>query len=277
MDSTCGHLDGVKGCRLFYQIWRPEATPRAVVALVHGVGEHCGRYGNVVDRLVPAGYAFAGYDHRGHGRSEGQRGHIDSWDDYTSDLKLFLGLVAKEMPGLPVFLYGHSMGSLIALDYVLRDATGLRGAILSGTALDLGDSAPPLLVLLAKVLSRIVPRLSIKMKLEGSALSRDPEVARAYMEDPLDSWQRSVRWDAEFIKAIARIEGRASDVRLPVLLLHGEQDPIIRVEGAKRFFDGIEHPDKTLHIYPGGLHEPHNDIQHEQVLSDVVQWLEAHL
>jgi len=275
--ESTGHFEGVRGCRLFYQTWLPEWAPRAVVVLVHGVGEHCGRYGNMVDGLVAAGYAVAGYDHRGHGRSEGQRGHVEAFADYCDDLGLFLKLVGGLLPGLPVFLYGHSMGSLIALDYLLRDPAGLQGAIISGTALDPGDSASPLQVLLAKVLSGIAPKTTIRMKLDGSTLSRDPEVARAYMEDPLDSWDRSARWGTEFLKAIAWLKGRAGDVRLPLLFLHGECDPIVRVAGAKSFYEQITFPDKEIHIYPGGLHEPHNDIQHDEVLRDVLQWLDRHL
>ncbi len=277
MCSGVGYFDGVKGCRLYYQAWLPKGRPRAVVALVHGAGEHCGRYGNVADGLVPAGYAVIGYDLRGHGRSGGRRGHIDSWDDYRGDLGRFLGFVGRVLPGVPAFLYGHSTGSLIALDYILRHPEGLRGAIVSGTAIEPSGAAPAALVLLAKALSGLVPTYTMRIKLEGSDLSRDAQVAKAYMEDPLNHWYRSARWGTEHLKVIAWIKSRPADIRLPVLFLHGEADPLVKAEGARRFFDRIEYPDKTMRVYPGGLHEPHNDLDYKQVVSDVAQWIEAHL
>ncbi len=248
MSCTSGSLEGAKGCRLFYQTWLPEGASRAVLVLVHGAGEHCGRYQNLVDGLVPAGYAIAGYDQRGHGRSGGRRGHIDSWDEYRGDLRLFLDLAGHLLPGVPVFLYGHSHGTLMALDYILRHPEGLSGAVLSGTALEPAEAAPAWQVLLAKTLSGLLPTFSLRVRLEGSTLSRDGRVARAYEEDPLVHWLRSVRWGAESLQAIEWIKARPGDIRLPVLFLHGESDRLVRASGAQLFYDQIQYPDKAIRI-----------------------------
>lgn len=277
MKEQTGHFEGVKGLKLFYKAWLPDEPPKAILVLIHGVGEHIDRYPHLVEGLVPAGFLLTGYDQRGHGRSEGQRGHIDSWEEYRGDIRIFLDVARKLAPGRPLFLWGHSQGSLEVLDYVLRYPEGLAGAIISATALEPTDAAPPHLVLVAKVLSGIMPRFALKVKLEGASLSRDPQVAQAYMNDPLVHWQRSARWGTESLKTIQWIKAHAGDVRLPVLFLHGEADPLVSVAGAQRFFEQITYPDKTLRIYPGSLHECHNDLDCGLVVADVASWLNSHL
>lgn len=277
MKEQTGHFEGAKGLQLFWQAWLPDGPPKAVLAVTHGVGEHMGRYGNMVAALVPAGYVLAGYDQRGHGRSEGQRGHINSWDEYRQDLHTFLAIAGQLAPDLPVFLYGHSQGSLVMLDYIVRAPARLAGAISSGTALQPLDAAPPHLVLVAKVLSGIAPTFSLKVPLDGSSLSRDPQVAKAYMEDPLVFWKRSARWGTECLKAIEFIKSHAGEVNLPILFLHGENDPLVGAAGAQHFFEQIRITDKTIHIYPGRRHEPHNDVEYGQVMADMRGWMDAHL
>ena len=277
MKEETGHFIGANGLQLFYKAWLPDAPPRAILAIVHGAGEHIDRYHNLVDALVPAGFVLTGYDQRGHGRSAGQRGHIHSWDEYREDMRMFLALATRLAPGLPLFLYGHSVGSLEVLDYILHYPEGLAGAILSGTALEPKEAAPPHLVLLAKALSGLVPGFSLKMTLKGSSLSRNPQVARAYMEDPLVHWRRSARWGTESLKVIAWIKSRAGEINLPVLFLHGESDLLVTVAGAQRFFQQIQYSDKTMHIYPGGLHEPHNDLEYRQAVSDIESRMNRHI
>ena len=204
MLEQTGHFVDYKGLRLFKKTWLPDGPPKAVLAIIHGAGEHIDRYQNLVDGLVPDGFILAGYDQCGHGKSEGQRGHINSWEEYREDLACFIGELRELMPTLPVFLYGHSMGSLILLDYLLHYPDDLQGAILSGTAIYPLDAAPPFLVRVAKVMSRIIPNFSLKVKLEGSALSRDPEVAAAYMNDPLVHWTRKHSRTPSIYTAILR-------------------------------------------------------------------------
>jgi alpha-beta hydrolase superfamily lysophospholipase len=278
MKEQTGHFEGVRGFQLFYKAWLPDSSPKAVLAIVHGAGEHIDRYENLVDALVPAGFMLTGYDQRGHGRSEGQRGHINSWSEYREDIRIFLALAGKLAPGLPLFLFGHSMGSLEVLDYILHYSEGLAGAIISGTGLDpKGSAAPPHLVLLAKALTSVVPSTVVRMKLEGSSLSRNPQVAKAYMEDPLVHWCRSVRWGTESLKVIEWIKSRAGEINMPVLFLHGECDPLLTAAGAQRFFEQVRFPDKTIHVYPGCLHEPHNDLDYKQVISDIESWMDRHI
>lgn len=277
MREQTGQILGSNDLKLHSKTWFPEGPPKAVLAVVHGAGEHVDRYPHFVEALVPDGFILAGYDQCGHGKSEGQRGHINSWSEYREDCHCFLGQIRDSFPELPFFLYGHSMGSLIVLDYILHYPEGLQGAILSGTALDPMDAAPPFLVQVAKIMSRIIPSFSLKVKLEGSALSRVPETAAAYMNDPLVHWTRSVRWGTESLAIIEEIKARMAEINLPTLILHGEMDPLVAAAGAQELYDQIQHPDKTLKIYAEGLHEPHNDVNYPQTVADIRDWMNEHL
>jgi len=277
MQYSSGTFEGQGGCSLYYQAWRPGGSPRAALAILHGVGEHSGRYFNLVDCLVPHGFTIIGFDLRGHGQSGGARGHIDRWSDYRLDTGRFVELVRQLQPGIPVFLYGHSLGSLIVLEYLLHTGDGLTGAVLSGLPIEPAGVAKPSLILLAKTLSRIWPTFPIKLGLDANHLSRDPQVVKAYQEDPLVHGTATARWGTESLNTLAWVKPRTAEVHLPVLIVHGGDDPMNLPSGARSFFEGIRFPDKAIKIYPGSLHEPHNDLGHEQVAADLEQWIAAHL
>ena len=266
-------LTAADGCSLFAQWWRPKADSRGVVVLVHGLGEHSDRYPRLRQALLEAGYTLATYDLRGHGRSGGRRGHIDSFEQYRTDLSLALDSFRALAPGAPLFLYAHSLGSVIALDYMLSGNDGLAGCVLSGTALDASQVAPAWQVAILTMLSRVWPTFSLKVALPGASLSRDPGVCSAYDGDPLVHWTRSARLATEGLAAVGRVRAQVDYMYTPVLFIHGEQDPIAPVDAARAFYEAIPAPDKTMHVYPGGLHECHNDVDHERAMADVVDWL----
>ncbi len=261
---------------LYYQCWRPEEETRAVLVIVHGFGEHSGRYMNIVDYLVPQGYAVYGFDHRGHGRSPGKRGHINEWGELREDVQAFLRLVGNQEPDLPLFLMGHSLGGLIVLESVLRNPEGLKGVIVSGPVLgQVGVS--PFLLILSRILSRLCPQFTMDVKLDATAISRDPAVVKAYQEDPLVHSKATARFGAEMNSAIVWTQAHAADWCLPLLILHGGADRLSPAEGSRIFYENVNFPDKKRHEYEGGYHEPHNDIDYEQVIKDFEQWLENHL
>jgi alpha-beta hydrolase superfamily lysophospholipase len=265
---------GADGLELESSCWRPRGEPRAVVALIHGLGEHAGRYTTLVTHLTAAGFVVCGFDHRGHGRSPGRRGHIGSWSEYREDVRAFLGRTGKQFPDRPMFLYGHSLGALIAAEYVIAyPGCGLAGLILSGIPLKPGGISKPHLVLAARTLSRVWPTLSVSLGVDGSQLSRDKDVVREYDEDPLVHHVGTMRWGAETLSAIDRVRSGAANIRLPVLILHGGEDKVNSVEGSRELFEKVSSADKLLIVYPGGAHEPHNDIQRDTVMLDVEEWL----
>jgi len=276
MEHTEGTFRGAGAIELYYQRWRPERDPRAVLAIVHGFGEHSSRYPNVVNYYVPSGYAVYGFDHRGHGRSPGKRGHINEWSEFRDDVRAFVQLVAMQEPNRPLFMLGHSLGGLIALEYVLRDPTGLRGVIASSPLL-VQAGLSPVVVTMGKILSRVAPSTAIKTGLDASTISRDPAVVKAYQEDPLVHSYGTPRLSTEIAAAQKWTNAHAGELKLPLLLIVGSEDKLVPPEGGRRFFDAVTFADKQKLDYPGAYHETHNDIIAPQVMADVERWLEAHL
>lgn len=277
MNHVEGFIRGENGADPYAQSWRAAPDARAAVAIVHGHGEHGGRYGNVVHALLARGCAVYSIDLRGHGRSRGQRGHIGSFAEYRADVRSLAGWISEREPGRPVFLMGHSMGALVVLDYLLDGPAGLAGAIVSGAPIEPVGVAKPYLVLLSRALSRLCPRFPLRLALDASALSRDAGVVRAYVDDPLVHGRFSARWGTESLAAVARVDLRAAEITVPILFIHGGADRLNRPGGVRRFFERVGSADKTLRIYPEMYHELHNDTGREPVMEDLEQWIAAHI
>lgn len=302
--SLQGTFSGSHDLQLFYQSWYPTRAAqgshkaglhnaglhnagllKGVLAIVHGLGEHSGRYCAVVKGLTAAGYAVFGFDNQGHGKSEGQRGHIDSWQDYRNNARTFLQLVRKKEPGVPLFVMGHSLGGLIVLDYVLRHGSSaefralqVQGLVVSAPPIEpMNNTATSTRVMLARLLSGLLPRLTLKMGLDGGGLSRDRAVTVQAAKDPLTHPYVTLRWGSETLSTIAWVKTHIHQLTLPVLLTHGGADPIVASTGTQAIFQQIQSPDKTLRLYPGSYHEPHNDLDADQVVSDLLHWLDGHI
>lgn len=303
--TSQGFFESTGSLKLFYQSWYPnpsstQASPsqtdgsssiagnkiKGVVALVHGLGEHSGRYCKVVEALTTAGYAVFGFDNQGHGKSEGQRGHINRWQDYRDNTQRFLQHVIRQQePTAPLFLMGHSLGGLIVLDCILRNAQStefsdlaIQGTIVSAPPIDpVGGTVSQTRILVARLLSGLFPRLSLKMGLNECALSRDQAITSQVAEDPLIHPYVTLRWGTETLKTIAWVKNHINQLKLPILLTHGEADPIVTPDGSRDIFQRIPTTNKTLNIYPGSYHEPHNDLDAEIVVTDLVNWLDARL
>lgn len=253
---------------------RPTAEPLGAVAMVHGLGEHTGRYQDLHRVLTRAGFAVGAADLRGFGRSPGARGHITGWDDYRADAAAILGLAASLAPGRPVFLFGHSMGGLIVLDYALRHPQGLAGVIASGPALKPAGPRRRLLEWLARGLSRIAPGATTRVGLDVNGISSLPQEVAAYQADPLVHDTVTMRWGAEILRIMPQTLAQASRFSLPLLLLHGADDPINSPQGSREFHDACGHADRSLRLYPGSRHEVHHDIGRAALERDLLRWLD---
>ena len=257
--------------------WGPDGDDaRACLVVVHGFSEHGGRYAGLAAHLAAAGITTCAYDQRGHGRSPGQRGHVRSFDEYRRDLAAFVERARAARPETPVFLLGHSMGALIVLDQAVRDPLGAHGVVASGAPVVPGEVAGAARVALARAMSRIWPRFTLSLKIDPEAVSGDPDASRAYRDDPLVHGRATARWGTELLAAIDRVRATVGEIRLPLLLVHGEDDPLALVEGARGLAEiASGAAEVTLRTYPGARHEPHNDVVRAQVAADIAAWIGA--
>lgn len=274
-----GTYQGPHGKEIFYQAWTPGESPRGILLIVHGLKEHSGRYVNLVDYFVPAGFAIYGFDLPGHGRSAGTRTYIQKFQDYVDVLQNFSQKVRDLHPRTPVFLYGHSLGTLISLALLLEDQTNFRGAILSGPLFTIPEETSPLLISLGKILSTLLPKLRV-LPIDVEAISRDPNVIKEYREDPLVfQGNTTARLGAEMMKAIQKVQDRAHEIKLPILILQGGLDRLVDPLAAESLFQTVSSPDKTLKVYEGYFHELHNEPHDDRVkvFQDIVIWLDRQL
>ena len=278
MKHTDWRLTGHGGVELFAQGWLPAnddgCEPKDVIVIAHGYAEHGGRYGNLVERLVPQGYALYALDHRGHGRSGGKRALVDRMAWVVDDFHQFVSEVRARHGGRRVKLLGHSMGGNVAFGYALRWPEDLSGLILSGPLI--GGSAPAAQRLVVKLLSAIAPTLGT-VALPPEAVSRDREVVKAYAADPLVTVGKvPARTAHELFAPLSDYLQRAPEMKVSVLIQHGEADALVPLSGARPTIDAIGASDKTVITYPGLFHEIYNEPEKDAVIGDLAQWLAAH-
>lgn len=271
-----GRLRAGNGVSLFYRYWRP-ATPHGVLVLVHGSGEHCGRFDHVARYLAGRGLAVYGYDQRGLGRSEGRRGHLDRFDHYLQDLDLMVSEARRLSPGLPLGLYGHSMGGLVVLAYGLQHPDRIGWVVATSPWLDLVSPPPPWKAGLGRFLSRVWPTFTMPSGVPASYLAHPPEVGEAYMKDPYVITKVSARWYTELVAGAAATRAGASRFTVPLLVLQAGDDRLVSPAATERFYQQAASQDKTFHLYPGLYHEIHNEPEAPAILAEAGDWLEPRL
>ncbi|MEI6725168.1 MAG: lysophospholipase [Actinomycetes bacterium] len=277
MKEQTGTLAAVGGEELFRCSWLPDDEPAAALAVVHGYGEHGGRYRYLVDAMVPLGYAVHVFDLRGHGRSPGVRGHIERFADYVGDAGLFVDAIAAEQPGTPLYLLGHSLGGLIATAYAEERPDGLAGLILSSPFLRLKLPIGGVKRAAAKVLSRVAPTRDIGNSIPADELSHEPEVVAAYTSDPLNHHVATARWAAEALAAQGAALSAAGRLELPLLVMYAGADTIADPAASRELYAAASSADKTLRCYEGYYHELFNEVGRADVFADLAAWLEARL
>lgn len=270
-ETTCTAVDGIK---LYAQGWRPEGEPKAVVCLIHGLGEHCGRYAHVAESLEQAGYAMLGFDLRGHGKSDGKRGHTPSTETYLQDIDRLLEEAEKWFPGAPRFLYGHSLGGILVLNYALNRDADLAGVIATGPVLRTSLEEQTGKVFLAKTFATLLPSFDMPSGLNPQDISRDPEIVQTYIEDPLVHDRATLAFAKSSLQAIEQTFEKAVDFPVPLLLMHGTSDRLGFPSGSQEFA-GLVRCDCTLKLWEGLAHEIHNEPEKEEVLQFMVGWLDS--
>jgi alpha-beta hydrolase superfamily lysophospholipase len=269
-------LQSSDGLGLFACTWLPDGEMRAMLCLVHGLGEHCGRYLHVARRITAAGFGVLAFDLRGHGKSEGPRGYIPSYDALLDDISLALKECAARSPAKPHFLYGHSLGGNLVLNYALRRKPDVRGVIATSPGLRTAFTPPPVKLALGRIMYPIWPGLILPSGLELKALSRDARVIEAYNADPLVHDRLSVRLGVDLLANGEWALSHAAQLATPLLLMHGDADRLTSAAASREF---ASHTGElcTLKIWPGGYHEMHNEPEQEQVIETMLGWMETRL
>lgn len=273
-----GDFKGVKSVKIYYQAWLPDDAPKAVVQVIHGFAEHSGRYLNVVNELVPLGYAIYANDHRGHGKSEGLMNYADSIDDFVEDEKKMYDVIKDKHADLPIFVLGHSMGSGIAMYFAKKYETLLKGLVLSGTGTKFGGDVPGFLKTMAKLLSKIAPKMKNSSGLDANLLSHDKEAVKAYMEDPLVHYKKiTVKLATIMFESFQNTITFVGNLKLPVLIQKGAADEAMK--GTDELKAAFKTTDFTFNKYDGLYHEIYNELEkdREKVLKDLSSWLENHM
>ena len=261
---------------IFEKTWAC-SKPQGVVIMTHGIAEHIGRYEHVAQTLAGGGYQVIGFDLRGHGKSSGKRNYVERFTQYLDDLAQVLERAKKNYLELPIFLFGHSMGGGIVTLFAIDRRPEVQGLVLSGPSVKVSDDISPFLQKISGVLSAILPKLPA-IKLDSASISKDPAVVAAYDTDPLN-YRGGIlaRTGAELLKATKIISTRMKEIELPILIMHGAEDKLADVSGSETLHKEVSSKDNTLKIYKGLYHEILNEPEREQVLKDMLTWLNAHI
>lgn len=268
-----GYLTTREEAKIYYQTWLPLKQAKASVVLVHGLGSHSDWFSNVGERLVEADYGVYALDLYGNGKSSGQRGYINSWSDFRSDLNYFCQWVKSQNSEQPLFLFGHSLGGLIVLEYLLQLSPHVTGIIVMAPALGkVGIS--PMKILVGKLLSWIYPRFSLDLGIPDEASSHYPTVISAYSNDPLRHTRATARFAQEYFMTTQWVENHCNYLSTPILVLQGDEDVVTPAETTREFFAQLPDIDKQYREYQEGYHDLHLDFCQEILMEDIVEWLE---
>jgi len=278
MNNTNFKFSSTDGLTLFGRAWiSPQPKPKGIVHLVHGLGEHSGRYVHIGEALSEAGYHLMAFDLRGHGLSEGKRGYIPDYDHLLEDIQHFIHGSTQQVPNnLPSFLYGHSLGGALVINYVLRRINNMVGVIVTSPLLATAFDPPKVKILAAKLMAKTFPAFTLKNGLETEALSRDQAVVKAYLDDVYVHDLLSARLGMDMLENGQDALKSASDWKLPLLLMHGTADRITShlasQEFAEKAGDMVD-----LVLWQDYYHEIHNDIGAEKVIIKIITWLDENI
>lgn len=270
-------FDGVGGVRIVYDVWTPDTAPRGVVVLAHGYGEHARRYDHVAERFGEAGLATYALDHRGHGRAGGKRVRVRHMKEFVADYRSLVLTARKENPGVPLIVLGHSMGGGIAFAYGVQYPGEYDLMILSGPAIAAHTGVSKVKAIVGKTVGSILPDLPIE-QIDADLVSRDPKVVADYKADPLVYRGKIPAGIGKALLVVGEsMERKAPGVTAPLLVVHGEDDQLVSAAGSRRLVECIGSKDVELKVYPELYHEVFNEPERDEVLNDVVSWIQARL
>lgn len=274
--ETAGRtIESSAGGNVFMRTWHPVDDARGVVVIVPGFNAHSGRYGWVAERFNAAGLTVYAVDLRGRGKSDGERFYVENFDDYVANVSVVVAEARLQNPALPVFLLGHSASGVVACFFAIQHQNELSGLICESFAFEL--QAPGLTLAALKGLSHILPHAHV-VRLKNSDFSRDPEAVEAMDKDPLIVGEvQPAQTIAEMARADERLSTLFSDIKLPLLILHGTADKAAKPSGSQHFYNAAGSVDKTLRMYEGYVHDLLHDTGRERVITDITDWIDGRL
>jgi len=259
------------------EYWWPTPNAKAAVFLIHGYGEHAGRYQHIADDLATHGYSLYAFDLRGHGKSDGDRGFINTFDDFVADTDAALPRFNALRGDLPAFHMGHSMGGLVLTLYVTSRKLETNGLVFSSPFLKMAAEVSPFLQAVSGVIAAVLPKLPMG-DVDAEAISRDTNEVRKYEDDPLVFHDKVVaRTGARMIRATAYARTVVNQIKDPMLVFHGTDDHLAAFEGGQLMYDNAGAEDKTFHVYRDGYHELFNDLERHRFYNELTAWLDAHM
>ncbi len=258
---------------IYYQYWLPESPPRAILLIVHGLNEHCGRYQHLTEYFTGAGFGVYGFDLIGHGKSDGTRSFVRNFATFTNPILTILDLITEQHPDLPIYLTGHSLGGLIGAKFLIDHQDKISGAILSGSLVSVPEYVSDLTIKIGTIISKIIPKFRL-IGIDKSGLSRDPQVVANYINDPLVyNGKSTARISSVINDGISYVEEKGSTISSPILILHGGQDRICDPSWSTYLHNLVSSQQNQLIIYDELFHEIYNEPEQETVFKDVLNWL----
>ena len=273
-DIETGYAPSGDGTQLLFR-WHPAESSRALIVVVHGFGEHSGRYVHAMNALNEGGYACLAVDLRGHGRSGGRRAFVERFTDYLADVDAAVGLARERMPGGQLFLIGHSMGGLVVANWIASRGGQAAGFVVTSPAMGVALPVPGWKDALGRVMSRLIPGLAIPTGLDPKLVSRDPAVVEAYVGDRLILTKATARWYVEFLAAQEGALRGAPGVTTPALVMQAGADGLVDPAASEQYANALAGDDVTFSRHEGLYHELFNEPEQREILASVVAWLDA--
>jgi alpha-beta hydrolase superfamily lysophospholipase len=271
-----GQLQSRNGTQLFYRRHPAQGDAKGQVLVIHGFGDHSGRYVALLDSLAAAGLDALAFDLRGHGKSQGVRGHLERFSDYLDDCRAGYAELTKDALGERVVVFGHSMGGLIATHFVAREPEVCKALVLSSPMFERALKVNPLKLLAGQLLGRIVPKLALPTGLSGKHVTHDPQEIALYDEDPLMITNARAGWFLEVEAAMKNVAERIAQITVPLYLMHGEADEVTSFSRSKALFAAARSADKRFVPLAGMRHETIHEVERARVITDVTSWIAEH-
>ena len=271
-----GFFSARDNTRLYWQSVLPDTEPSCFIGVVHGYGDHSGRYRRFIDYLAGEGVGVMAFDYRGHGKADGRRGYCAKWPDFVDDLEVFWARVRGSAQGKPTFLLAHSHGGLMALHWALKKPEGVKGLVLTAPYLKLALDPPAMKIFAAKAVGLLIPWMPVPTDIAFDQLSRDPEWQKETEADPLYGRKATPRWFVQSTAAQAALAGKGRELTLPILVSCGSADPIASTGATRAFFETIGSTDKTYDEREGMRHEVLCELGKEALWGEISRWISAH-